>query len=97
MLSEGGIVQQRLSRRYTATASAAWYAREQHGPILIHCDHGANRTGLVSAIYLDAVAQTSDFTAQWQLSLWYGHFPVPGIGRYAMYSSYKRFQVMSPY
>ncbi|CCJ82633.1 FIG00554552: hypothetical protein [Cronobacter dublinensis 1210] len=66
-------------------------------PILIHCDHGANRTGLVSAIYLDAVAQTSDFTAQWQLSPWYGHFPVPGIGRYAMYSSYKRFQVMSPY
>ncbi|EOI3412169.1 hypothetical protein ACN6UZ_003539 [Cronobacter dublinensis] len=31
--------------------------------MLIHCDHGANRTGLVSAIYLDAVAQTSDFTA----------------------------------
>lgn len=66
-------------------------------PILIHCDHGANRTGLVSAIYHDAVAQTSDLTAQWQLSPWYGHFPVPGIGRYAMYSSYKRFQVMSPY
>ncbi|EOU9538912.1 tyrosine-protein phosphatase [Cronobacter dublinensis] len=60
MLSEGGIVQQRLSRRYTATAKAAWYAREPRGPILIHCDHGANRTGLVSAIYLNAVAQTSD-------------------------------------
>ncbi|EPQ9049355.1 glycosyltransferase [Cronobacter turicensis] len=66
-------------------------------PLLIHCDHGANRTGLVSAIYLDAVAQTSDLIAQLQLSPWYGHFPIPVMGRYAMYSSYKRFQIMSPY
>lgn len=24
---------------------------EQHGPVLIHCQHGADRTGLVSALY----------------------------------------------
>jgi Protein tyrosine/serine phosphatase len=65
-------------------------------PILIHCEHGANRTGLASAIYLDAIAQKSDLTAQFQLSPYYGHIPIPKIGRYAMYKSYKKFQRTSP-
>jgi protein tyrosine/serine phosphatase len=29
-------------------------------PLLIHCEHGANRTGLASAIYVGAVRQLSE-------------------------------------
>ncbi len=61
-------------------------------PILVHCEHGANRTGLVSAICVDAVADESDFEATLQLSPYFGHFPIPKIGRYAMFSSYIDFQ-----
>lgn len=65
-------------------------------PFLIHCEHGANRTGLASAIYLDAVAKKGDRVAERQLSPFYGHVPFPVIGRYAMYVSYKNFQRISP-
>ncbi|NTJ42886.1 dual specificity protein phosphatase family protein [Agrobacterium larrymoorei] len=61
-------------------------------PILIHCEHGANRTGLASALYMGAVAKKSEAAAEFQLSPYYGHIPVPGIGRYAMYSSWDKFE-----
>lgn len=61
-------------------------------PILIHCEHGANRTGLASAIYVGAVAKKSEAAAEFQLSPFYGHIPIPGIGRYAMYSSWDKFE-----
>jgi protein tyrosine/serine phosphatase len=44
-------------------------------PILIHCDGGADRSALVSALYLFAVeGQTSD-EANNELSIWNGHLP----------------------
>ncbi|MEQ4618930.1 MAG: dual specificity protein phosphatase family protein [Corticimicrobacter sp.] len=64
-------------------------------PLLIHCEHGANRTGLASAIYVDAVAKGSELAAFWQLSPYYGHVPIKGIGRYAIFTSYLDFQRLS--
>jgi len=62
--------------------------RTAQKPILIHCEHGANRTGLASAIYVGAVARGSELLADLQLSPLYGHIPIPGIGRYAMAQSW---------
>ncbi|QYA07195.1 dual specificity protein phosphatase family protein [Agrobacterium larrymoorei] len=66
--------------------------KDAEKPILIHCEHGANRTGLASAIYVGAVAKKSEAAAEFQLSPFYGHIPIPGIGRYAMYSSWDKFE-----
>lgn len=44
-------------------------------PLLIHCQSGADRTGLVAALYEYAVAGESPDEADRQLSLAYGHFP----------------------
>lgn len=66
--------------------------RNAEKPILIHCEHGANRTGLASAIYVGAVAQRSEIFSQLQLSPYYGHVPIPGIGRYAMWQSWDKFE-----
>jgi protein tyrosine/serine phosphatase len=46
-------------------------------PVLIHCNWGADRTGLASALYLAAIAKASEEKAEAQLSLRYGHFSVP--------------------
>lgn len=61
-------------------------------PVLIHCEHGANRTGLASAIYVGAVAGKGENAAEFQLSPFYGHVPIPGIGRYEMYQSWDDFE-----
>lgn len=61
-------------------------------PILIHCEHGANRTGLASAIYVGAVKKSGEAFADFQLSPFYGHIPIPGIGRYAMTRSWDSFE-----
>jgi len=44
-------------------------------PLLIHCQAGADRSGLVAAAYEYAIAGTSAATAHDQLSLYFGHFP----------------------
>jgi protein tyrosine/serine phosphatase len=44
-------------------------------PLLIHCQSGADRSGLVAALYDYAVAGDSAQQADRQLSLLYGHFP----------------------
>lgn len=51
--------------------------RTAEKPILIHCRSGANRTGLAAAIYLAAIEQVGTDTAGEQLSVRYGHVPVP--------------------
>lgn len=43
-------------------------------PLLIHCTDGADRSGLVSAVYLLSVGQPISVASD-QLSLHFGHFP----------------------
>jgi protein tyrosine phosphatase (PTP) superfamily phosphohydrolase (DUF442 family) len=44
-------------------------------PLLVHCKSGADRTGLVSALYRFAIEGKSAAEADAQLSVVYGHFP----------------------
>lgn len=46
-------------------------------PLLIHCRHGSDRTGLAVSLYLAAVRGATEAEAESQLSLRYGHFAVP--------------------
>jgi protein tyrosine/serine phosphatase len=45
-------------------------------PILIHCEAGADRTGLVSALYCLGLEGKSAEESGEQLSVWYGHVPL---------------------
>ena len=44
-------------------------------PLLIHCKSGADRAGLVAALYEYGIAGASAKKADGELSLLYGHFP----------------------
>jgi len=57
-------------------------------PILIHCQGGADRSGLVAALYEAKIIGTSSADADRQLSLRYGHFPYLGSKTVAMDQSY---------
>ena len=50
--------------------------KEAPRPILIHCMSGADRTGLVSAMWKMAVDKEIKTEAEKQLSIWYGHIPL---------------------
>ncbi len=47
-------------------------------PILIHCQAGADRSGLVSAMWKVVVDREPKAEAEKQLTFWYGHFPLGG-------------------
>ena len=49
--------------------------RDAPKPLLVHCKAGADRTGLVSALYRFAGEGVSADQADRELSLVYGHFP----------------------
>jgi protein tyrosine phosphatase (PTP) superfamily phosphohydrolase (DUF442 family) len=49
--------------------------RQAPKPLLIHCKSGADRAGLVSALYRFALAGATAEEADRHLSLAYGHFP----------------------
>jgi protein tyrosine/serine phosphatase len=49
--------------------------RDAPKPLLIHCRSGADRTGLVAALYRYAVEHADPTDADKQLSIGYGHFP----------------------
>jgi protein tyrosine/serine phosphatase len=54
-------------------------------PILVHCQSGADRSGLVSALYLRKIAGMDESKAEGQLSFYYGHVGVPMVSSaYAM-------------
>ncbi|MFV0299990.1 MAG: tyrosine-protein phosphatase [Paracoccus sp. (in: a-proteobacteria)] len=46
-------------------------------PLLIHCQAGADRTGLASALYVAGVEGRGELSAEWQLSPRYGHIGIP--------------------
>ncbi|RCL02507.1 MAG: Protein tyrosine/serine phosphatase [Candidatus Tokpelaia sp. JSC188] len=57
-------------------------------PLLIHCNHGANRTGLAAAVYMAKIAGQSNLLSEWQLSPYYGHISLPIFGRCMMNKSW---------
>jgi uncharacterized protein (TIGR01244 family) len=59
------------------------------GPILIHCRRGADRSGLVAALYMAAVADGSEGYAEFQLSPYYGHLPLWFLPAFAMDRSFE--------
>ncbi len=63
--------------------------RDAPKPVLIHCDHGINRAGLASALYLAAVKKDSEFKSELQLSPIYGYWPLFFLPTYAMYGSWQ--------
>lgn len=67
--------------------------RKAPKPLLIHCEGGANRTSFAAALYLAAIKKRDEFTAELQMSLIYGHFPIWFMGPYAMDRS---FDMMEP-
>jgi CheY-like chemotaxis protein/protein tyrosine phosphatase (PTP) superfamily phosphohydrolase (DUF442 family) len=62
-------------------------------PILIHCQAGADRTGLVAVIYSQEIAGMDAKTAAQQLSITYGHIGIPYLSKtYAMDESLQNLQ-----
>jgi protein tyrosine/serine phosphatase len=59
-------------------------------PLLIHCKAGADRTSLVSALYLYAIKQDKD--ALKEISIIYGHFPWLGSKTVAMDKSFEKYK-----
>ncbi len=59
-------------------------------PILIHCEAGADRTGLTAALYQLVIAGRSATQASQQLSFRYGHFPWLGSSTIAMDDTFDR-------
>jgi hypothetical protein len=53
-------------------------------PLLVHCDGGADRTGIVAAIYVAAIAKRGEDAAEDQLSILFGHLPFSFAPGYAM-------------
>lgn len=49
--------------------------RDAPKPMLLHCNQGADRTGLASALFVYAIQGKSAEEAARQLSILYGHFP----------------------
>jgi protein tyrosine/serine phosphatase len=67
--------------------------RDLPKPILIHCQSGSDRTGLVSAIYLNQIAGMDAEDAERQLSIRYGHFGIPYLSAaYPMDESWEKLE-----
>ena len=82
-------------RQLTAEESFQLIAllRDAPKPLLIHCQGGADRTGLASVIYLQQIANVDEETAEWQLSLLYGHIGLPFVSyAYPMDESWELFE-----
>jgi membrane-associated phospholipid phosphatase/protein tyrosine phosphatase (PTP) superfamily phosphohydrolase (DUF442 family) len=65
--------------------------RSMPKPVLIHCWGGADRTGLVSALYLYRIAGKPPQRAARELSIWYGHIPFIRSRVRAMDDSFQRY------
>lgn len=63
--------------------------REAQKPLLVHCEGGADRTGLVAALYLAALKGLGEEAAEAQISIRYGHISLPGAAAYAIDRSWE--------
>jgi len=68
--------------------------KDAEKPILIHCQGGADRSGLVAALYVAAIAHGSESDAEAQISLRYNHFSVSPNPAYAMD---RTFEILEPW
>ncbi len=78
-----GMISERQLSRENAFALIS-LMKDAPKPLLIHCQAGANRTGLAAALYLAAISKQSEFQSELQLSLLYGHLPFSFFDAYAM-------------
>jgi protein tyrosine/serine phosphatase len=72
------VTYQMSSRRYldfNKTSKLVKILKEAKKPILIHCEGGADRTSLASALYRYAILHQSKEEAEEELSFIYGHLP----------------------
>tara|TARA_R110002124_G_scaffold218645_2_gene384547 strand:+ start:27385 stop:28002 length:618 start_codon:yes stop_codon:yes gene_type:complete len=71
----------RMSAKRGITKKEAWrligIMQRAPKPLLIHCESGADRSGLASALYVAAVERLGEQAAEDQLSLRYGHIAAP--------------------
>jgi len=71
----------RMSARRGMSNDEAWrliaIMRDAPKPLLIHCESGADRSGLASALYVAGVQGLGEVAAERQLSLPYGHVAAP--------------------
>jgi len=67
--------------------------KEAPRPILIHCQAGADRSGVVAAMWKVIVDQEPKSEAEKQLSIFYGHVPLGGT--YAMDKFFKKWQPLN--
>lgn len=62
-------------------------------PILIHCKAGADRSGIVSAIYSHEIAGVDQDKAERQLSIFFGHVGIPYLSpTFAMDESWEKLE-----
>ncbi|MGC8491708.1 MAG: tyrosine-protein phosphatase [Syntrophobacteraceae bacterium] len=66
------------------------YMRESSKPILAHCEGGADRAGLASALYLLVLRHEKPGEAATELSFRYGHIPWLFPGSAAMDKAFRR-------
>ena len=69
--------------------------RDAPKPILIHCKSGSDRTGLVTALYVSAIAGGTEEEAERALSLRYGHIGIPYIS--AAYPMQQTWEALEPW
>ena len=71
--------------------------RDLPKPILVHCEHGADRSGLAAALYLGGILGDDEDVAEAQLSIRFGHFSVPYLSHaYAMDESFEQYEPLLP-
>jgi protein tyrosine/serine phosphatase len=61
-------------------------------PLLIHCQAGADRTGLASALYLAAITKLDESISEKQISILYGHISLPISKAYAMDRTFEKLE-----
>ncbi|MBB5572402.1 MULTISPECIES: dual specificity protein phosphatase family protein [Rhizobium] len=66
--------------------------RDAPKPLLIHCQAGADRTGLASALYLAAIAKAGEAVSERQMSIIYGHLPLSFTDAYAMDRTFEKLE-----
>lgn len=69
----------------------AAYVRDAPKPILVHCLAGADRSGLVAALYELTAAGADPKVADRQLSIRFGHFPWLGSRTHTMDDAFDAF------